>query len=236
MPAGKQSEVLVVSRKIRAFQSFYLQSKLSHKDICTSKGNVENSRMIMVGDVLQKIDCHVKEILATAGHVTLYDFDMELSQWSHQGVEGPLFVIKRRTQPQFQFIVMNRRSAKNLVEDLLSDFEYEINLPYLLYRNASQKVIGIWFYETREWDEVEKLFSMILNAFSKVPPKPKVFTNQSSEFQELESVPTLTTLDGPLEPSSSTSVITENEHFIDMVYCEVLNANPSWSFHIKLSL
>ena len=79
LAAAEQSEVLVVSRKIKAFQSFYLQSKLSHKDICTSKGNAENSRMIMVGDVLQKIDCHVEEILATAGHVTLYDFDMELS-------------------------------------------------------------------------------------------------------------------------------------------------------------
>jgi len=159
--------------------------------------------------VLQRIDCHVEEILATAGHVTLYDFNMELSQWSRKDVEGPLFVVKRRTQPRFQFIVMNRRSAENLVEDLLSDFEYEINLPYLLYRNANQEVIGIWFYDPRECDEVVKLFSRILNAFSKVPPKPKVFTNQSNEFQELESVPTSATIEGPLEPPSSTSAITE---------------------------
>ncbi|GLJ39245.1 hypothetical protein SUGI_0800670 [Cryptomeria japonica] len=160
--------------------------------------------------VLQRIDRHVEEILTTAAHVTLYDFNVDLTQWSRKDVEGSLFVVKRRTQPRFQFIVMNRRSTENLVEDLLSDFEYEVQLPYLLYRNANQEVIGIWFYNPRECEEVAKLFSRILNAFSKVPPKPKVFTNQSNEFQELESVPTSATIEGPLEPTSSTGTIADS--------------------------
>lgn len=160
--------------------------------------------------VLQRIDRHVEEILTTAAHVTLYDFNVDLTQWSRKDVEGSLFVVKRRTQPRFQFIVMNRRSTENLVEDLLSDFEYEVQLPYLLYRNANQEVIGIWFYNPRECEEVAKLFSRILNAFAKVPPKPKVFTNQSNEFQELESVPTSATIEGPLEPTSSTGTIVDS--------------------------
>ncbi|PIM97954.1 Decapping enzyme complex component DCP1 [Handroanthus impetiginosus] len=99
---------------------------------------------------------------------------------------------------------MNRRNTDNLVENLLGDFEYEVQVPYLLYRNASQEVNGIWFYNARECEEVANLFSRILNAYSKVPTKPKVSPSKS-EFEELEAVPTLAAMDGPLEPSSSTA-------------------------------
>lgn len=153
--------------------------------------------------VLQRIDPFVEEILITAAHVTFYEFNIELSQWSRKDVEGSLFVVKRNTQPRFQFIVMNRRNTDNLVENLLGDFEFEVQVPYLLYRNAAQEVNGIWFYNPRECEEVGHLFSRILNAFSKVPPKSKV-SSTKSEFEELEAIPTMAVMDGPLEPASST--------------------------------
>ncbi|XP_052186799.1 mRNA-decapping enzyme-like protein [Diospyros lotus] len=154
--------------------------------------------------VLQRIDPFVEEILITAAHVTFYGFNIDLSQWSRKDVEGSLFVIKRNTQPRFQFIVMNRRNTDNLVEDLLGDFEYEVQVPYLLYRNAAQEVNGIWFYNPQECEEVASLFSRILNAFSKVPSMSKV-SSAKSEFEELEAVPTMAVIDGPLEPSASTT-------------------------------
>ncbi|KAL5132036.1 mRNA-decapping enzyme-like protein [Glycine soja] len=77
-------------------------------------------------------------------------------------------------------------------------------VPYLLYRNAAQEVNGIWFYNARECEEVANLFSRILNAYAKVPPKSKV-SSTKSEFEELEAVPTMAVIDGPLEPSSSTT-------------------------------
>lgn len=49
-------------------------------------------------------------------------------------------------------------STENLVENLLGDFEYEVQVPYLLYRNAAQEVNGIWFYNSRECEEVANLF------------------------------------------------------------------------------
>ncbi|KAG5629241.1 hypothetical protein H5410_000958 [Solanum commersonii] len=94
--------------------------------------------------------------------------------------------------------------ADNLVEDLLGDFEFELQLPYLLYRNSSQEVNGIWFYNSRECEEAANLFNRILSAYSKVPTKFKLPSNQS-EFEELEAVPSMLVMDGPLEPSSTTS-------------------------------
>ncbi|KAL0369511.1 UNVERIFIED_CONTAM: decapping enzyme-like protein [Sesamum angustifolium] len=143
----------------------------------------EKTTKVLNLTVLQRIDPFVEEILITAAHVTFYEFNIDTSQWSRKDVEGSLFVVKRNTQPRFQFIVMNRRNTDNLVENLLGDFEYEVQVPYLLYRNASQEVNGIWFYNARECEEVANLFS--------------------SEFEELEAVPTLAVMDGPLEPPSS---------------------------------
>lgn len=50
------------------------------------------------------------QLLATAGHVALYDYDQVNVKWSHKGIEGTLFLIKRRTQPYHQFIVLNKKS------------------------------------------------------------------------------------------------------------------------------
>ncbi|KAJ8754785.1 hypothetical protein K2173_012174 [Erythroxylum novogranatense] len=171
--------------------------------------------------VLQRIDPFIEEILITAAHVTFYEFNIESNQWSRKDVEGSLFVVKRNTQPRFQFIVMNRRNTENLVENLLGDFEYEVQVPYLLYRNAAQEVNGIWFYNTRECEEVANLFSRILNAYSKIPPKAKV-SSSKSEFEELEAVPSISVIEGPLEPSPTASAATDGhedssfENFFNM--------------------
>ncbi|KAG4177610.1 hypothetical protein ERO13_A11G318500v2 [Gossypium hirsutum] len=158
--------------------------------------------------VLQRIDAFIEEILITAAHVTFYEFNLDSNQWSRKDVEGSLFVVKRNTQPRFQFIVMNRRNTDNLVENLLGDFEYEVQGPYLLYRNAAQEVNGIWFYNPRECEDVANLFSRILNAYTKVPAKPKASASKS-EFEELEAVPSMSVIEGPLEPPATASRATD---------------------------
>ncbi|CAI9268274.1 unnamed protein product [Lactuca saligna] len=166
----------------------------------------QNSTKILNLTVLQRMDPYIEEILITAAHVTFYEFNVDLNQWSRKDVEGSLFVVKRNAQPRFQFIVMNRRNTENLVEDLLGDFEYELQVPYLLYRNPAQEVNGIWFYNPRECEDVANLFTRILGAYSKVPLKPKV---NKSEFEELEAVPTSSVIEGPLEPPFTTSSSTD---------------------------
>ncbi|XP_020970496.1 mRNA-decapping enzyme-like protein isoform X2 [Arachis ipaensis] len=84
---------------------------------------------------LQRIHPFVEEILITAAYVTFYEFNIDLSQWSRKAVEN--------TQPRFQFIVINPRNTENLVENLLGDFEYEVQVPYLLYRNAPNFYVNL---------------------------------------------------------------------------------------------
>ncbi|XP_050381769.1 mRNA-decapping enzyme-like protein isoform X2 [Argentina anserina] len=179
--------------------------------------------------VLQRIDPNIEEILITAAHVTFYEFNIENNQWSRKDVEGSLFVVKRNTQPRFQFIVMNRRNTDNLVENLLGDFEYEVQVPYLLYRNAAQEVNGIWFYNSRECEEVANVFTRILNAYSKVPPKSKVASSKS-EFEELEAVPSMLVMEGPLEPSLNATTArepSEDSAFVNYLAAMNIGGNTS---------
>lgn len=168
----------------------------------------QNSTKVLNLTVLQRMDPYIEEILITAAHVTFYEFNVELNQWSRKDVEGSLFVVKRTAQPRFQFIVMNRRNTENLVENLLGDFEYELQVPYLLYRNAAQEVNGIWFYNSRECEDVANLFTRILSAYAKASPKP-IVSSSKSEFEELEAVPTSAVIEGPLEPAFTTSTSTD---------------------------
>ncbi|KAJ1408474.1 PH-like domain superfamily [Sesbania bispinosa] len=151
----------------------------------------QHSTKLLNLTVLQRIDPFVEEILITAAHVTFYEFNIDLSQWSRKDVEGSLFVVKRIGAWAWLSAFYTQHLALDIV-------------PYLLYRNAAQEVNGIWFYNARECEEVANLFSRILNAYAKVPPKSKV-SSTKSEFEELEAVPTMAVMDGPLEPSPSTT-------------------------------
>jgi len=62
----------------------------------------------------------------------------------------------------FIFLWLYLVITDNLVEDLLGDFEYQLQVPYIMYRNSAQEVIGIWFYNSQECQEVANLFSRYL--------------------------------------------------------------------------
>ncbi|XP_021728600.1 mRNA-decapping enzyme-like protein [Chenopodium quinoa] len=153
--------------------------------------------------VLQRFDPCIQDILFTAAHVALYEFSMGSNQWSRKDVQGSLFVVKRSKDPWHQFIVMNQRNTENLVENLSGSFEFDVQVPYLLYKNVVQEVNGIWFYNTPECEEVADLFNRIIDSYGRSAPEPSEF-NQS-EFKELEPVPSTAIIESPLEPSPGIS-------------------------------
>ena len=129
----------------------------------------ENAKDLATLKVLQKTDPSVVEILGSASHVTLYGFDLDQQAWSRKNVEGSLFVVRRNATPTFQFVVLNRLSTENTVEDLLGAFEFELSPPYLLYRSSTE-VNGIWFYKQEECDAMSALFDKITGAFGADAP------------------------------------------------------------------
>ncbi|CAM0877811.1 unnamed protein product [Alopecurus aequalis] len=167
----------------------------------------EGTRLLNL-TVLRRLDPAVADILITAAHVTAYSFDPRAVQWSRKGVEGSLFVVKRKTQPRFQFVIMNRQNIENLVEDLLGNFEYQVHVPYIMYRNAADEILGIWFYNPEECEEVARLFSRIHNAYSRAPPKEMVSATKSfSDFEEVEVASSVPSAEHTLERETSSPMV-----------------------------
>jgi hypothetical protein len=127
---------------------------------------------------LRARDPAIEQVLGQAGHVSLYDFDCGTAAWRKKGVEGPLFVVKRGAYPRFQFVILNRLGTDCLVQDVLGDFELELNEPYLLYKNSEGEVQGIWFYKVRECGEVVALIQKLRKTYAgagaaAAPEKPE---------------------------------------------------------------
>ncbi|KAF2590413.1 hypothetical protein F2Q70_00041979 [Brassica cretica] len=156
----------------------------------------QNSTRLLNLTVLQRIDPFIEEILITAAHVTFYEFNIEISQWSRKDVEGSLFVVKRnKQQPRFQFIVMNRRSTGQL----------------------EKHQVAVFF-----------LISLLLSAYSKANQKPST-SSSKSEFRELEAVPTIAAMDGPLEPSLTARDAPNDPAFVNFFSSAMTLGNGSAS-------
>lgn len=49
-------------------------------------------------------------------------------------MEGALYVVKRKGQPRFRCIVLNKKGSEDFMEDIGPGFVPELQSPYLLYR------------------------------------------------------------------------------------------------------
>jgi mRNA-decapping enzyme 1B len=109
---------------------------------------------------------HTTQLLATAGHVALYDFDPAGQKWARKGVEGGLFVVKRAAAPRFRFVVLNKKGADNFAQDVGGAFACEVKEPYCLYRDAAGGVVGVWFYDAADLARIATLLQRIAATFA----------------------------------------------------------------------
>jgi mRNA-decapping enzyme 1B len=102
------------------------------------------------------------QVIASAGHVALYDYDTSTEAWRRKDIEGSLFILKRSSEPRFQMLILNKKSTTNYSEDVLGGFEFENAPPYLLYRNERDEVFGVWFYDQGECARLEGILQKIV--------------------------------------------------------------------------
>ena len=103
-----------------------------------------------------QVDPYIVSIEGHSGQVALYKFNGGKQDWEKTQVEGTLFVYQREADPQYGFTIMNRLSMNNLVEPVTKDLDFQLQTPFLLYRNHANDIFGIWFYEQAECERVGK--------------------------------------------------------------------------------
>ncbi|NWI18459.1 DCP1B enzyme, partial [Crypturellus soui] len=106
---------------------------------------------------LRQHDPYISGIVDVASQVALYTFGHRANEWEKTDVEGTLFVYTRSASPRHGFTIMNRLSMENRTEPITKDLDFQLQDPFLLYRNARLSIYGIWFYDKEECQRIAEL-------------------------------------------------------------------------------
>ncbi|XP_036800859.1 mRNA-decapping enzyme 1B isoform X2 [Oncorhynchus mykiss] len=109
---------------------------------------------------LQRQDPYINNIVDVASQVALYTFNNRSNEWEKTDVEGTLFVYTRLASPRHGFTIMNRLSMENLTEPITKDLDFQLQDPFLLYRNA-RSIYGIWFYDKADCQRIAELMKYL---------------------------------------------------------------------------
>ncbi|GFG38128.1 hypothetical protein Cfor_10058 [Coptotermes formosanus] len=131
---------------------------------------------------LKRVDPYVKDILDTATHVALYTFNADENEWEKTDVEGALFVYSRSGEPYHSILIMNRLNTNNLVEPVIQGLDLQLQEPFLLYRNTSCRIFGVWFYDKDECIRIASVLDKLIkeSEMSKKIPSKVAVKNKSS--------------------------------------------------------
>ncbi|XP_077086392.1 mRNA-decapping enzyme 1A isoform X2 [Siphateles boraxobius] len=111
---------------------------------------------------LQQYDPYIVKLLDVTGQVALYTFNSKANEWEKTEIEGTLFVYARSASPHHGFTIMNRLSTENLVEPINKDLEFQLQDPFLLYRNGNLGIYSIWFYDKADCQRIAQLMLQIV--------------------------------------------------------------------------
>lgn len=63
---------------------------------------------------------------------------------------GPFFIFKSTQAPHFGIFLLNSKGSDNLCEYIYDDMDIQFADPYVMMRQASGEIIGIWFSDSKE--------------------------------------------------------------------------------------
>lgn len=109
---------------------------------------------------LRRHDPYIEAIKDSASQVALYKFVQP--NWQKTDIEGTLFVYKRNSDPEYGFLILNRKSNENQKEPVTKELDFQLQAPFLLYKNKEGVIYGIWFYEKNECEHVHATIMKLL--------------------------------------------------------------------------
>ncbi|KAM9327555.1 mRNA-decapping enzyme 1B [Pholidichthys leucotaenia] len=110
---------------------------------------------------LKRQDPYINNIVDVASQVALYTYNNSANEWEKTEVEGTLFIYTRLACPRHGFTIMNRLSMENLTEPITKDLDFQLQDPFLLYRNARLVIHGIWFYDKDDCQRIAQRMKIL---------------------------------------------------------------------------
>nr|XP_044993238.1 mRNA-decapping enzyme 1B isoform X2 [Jaculus jaculus] len=165
--------------------------------MAASAGSVPGKGRDISLAALQRHDPYINSIVDVASQVALYTFGHRANEWEKTDVEGTLFVYTRSASPKHGFTIMNRLSMENRTEPITKDLDFQLQDPFLLYRNARLSIYGIWFYDKEECQRIAELMKNLtqyeqLKACQGARSEVSPMTFSSGEGREVDILQMLT--------------------------------------------
>jgi len=91
--------------------------------------------------------------------------------WKKAGIEGPVFLVRRRARPRYQIIVKNQFSSNDLIDGLHPDWELDCQKNYVFFKieDPAQRIRALWFHDDAERQKLEAAIEKVLNELRKDP-------------------------------------------------------------------
>ncbi|POM68108.1 Hypothetical protein PHPALM_15776 [Phytophthora palmivora] len=147
--------------------------------------------------VLKRQDADVAEIVDTASHVVMYEFDQDAQSWKRKDVEGCLFVVKRSSAPRFQIFVNNRLSTTNMTLPLDERLEVDNVDSFLILRSpdatysTGYAIYGIWFFPEEDRAKILQLLQRLIQSL-KAPQSTAIASATPTKQQSVKESPVQT--------------------------------------------
>jgi mRNA-decapping enzyme 1B len=120
----------------------------------------------------RSMDRSISNILGSATHVVLYEFQQASQTWEKSDVEGSMFLATRPAGPLL--VILNRNSRDNYPMELSANFQLQHSDPYLIFRQQAQEgetlIRGIWFPNAAERIAMNDMLQQTLEDLKN--PKP----------------------------------------------------------------
>uniref|UniRef100_K3WE81 mRNA-decapping enzyme C-terminal domain-containing protein n=1 Tax=Globisporangium ultimum (strain ATCC 200006 / CBS 805.95 / DAOM BR144) TaxID=431595 RepID=K3WE81_GLOUD len=137
--------------------------------------------------VLKRQDDDVMEIVDTASHVVMYEFDQDNQNWKRKEVEGCLFVVKRFSAPRFQIFVNNRLSTTNMTLAIDENLQVDSVDTFLILRcpdasyASGYAIYGVWFFPEEDREKILNLLHRVIHSLKDVPAATNGSVNGSNK-------------------------------------------------------
>eukprot|EP00811_Abedinium_folium_P011673 NODE_20811_length_781_cov_4.356269.p1 GENE.NODE_20811_length_781_cov_4.356269~~NODE_20811_length_781_cov_4.356269.p1 ORF type:complete len:200 (-),score=63.83 NODE_20811_length_781_cov_4.356269:152-751(-) len=140
--------------------------------------NIEQTRYKSMLDNLQAQDAEIDAIVVFSKFVVAYLLQQDGPNpgWRKANIEGPLYLVRRRSIPRYQLLVKNQFSTSDLLDAMHADWELDCQKNYIFYKveDPTKRIRGLWFHDDAERQKMENVFEKTLEDIRGKGVEPQV--------------------------------------------------------------
>lgn len=115
-------------------------------------------------EVLRRLDKEIQTILYRSRYAALHELDRASKIWHACEKAGPLFIVKRASEPFLEFFLLNQKNNIDYEEEIFTEMKIDVKLDenFLFFETKKGAIKGLWVSEGEELKEMESIIVDLL--------------------------------------------------------------------------